>query len=168
MKQHSTVSNQERMKATGLEKTEVEVSKPGYRDLDEVMASPEAVWKRPWWVKAVEKPTTEVDWEVTERFDVMKVQQISWRKYVGEEEGKRLLKLSAERTREWLLEKKSGYTLRDRALSAGSQSGTVPVTFFGTYASLPKMSEVKPPEKGSKGPRVMAPGSTKPLNFEEM
>ncbi len=109
MKHHSAVSNKERMKATGLEKTDAEGSTPGYRDLDEVMASPEAVWKRPWWVKDVEKPTTEVDWKGTERFDVMKVQQISWRRYVGEEEGNRLMKLSAERTREWLLEKKSGH-----------------------------------------------------------
>jgi reductive dehalogenase len=168
MKHHSTVSQKERMKATGLEKTEAEDSRPGYNDLDEVMASPEAVWKRPWWVKAVDKPTTEVDWEGTARFDVNKVQQINWRNYVGEEEEKRLMKLAKERTREWLLENKPGYTLRDRALSAGSQSGTVPVTFFGTYASLPKMSEVKPPGKGSKGRRVMAPGSMKPPNFEEM
>jgi reductive dehalogenase len=168
MKQHSTVSNKERMKATGLEKTDTEVSRPGYRDLDEVMASPEAVWRRPWWVRTVEKPTTEVDWDGTERFDVMKVQQISWRKYVGEEEGKRLMKLSAERTREWLLEKKSGYTLRDRALTSGSLSGTSPVTFRGTWAELPTMGEIQREEKERKSHRVMAPGSMKPPNFEEM
>ena len=77
MMHHSTVSHRERMKALGLEKTGTAGTTPGHRDLDDVMASPEAAWKRPWWVRTVEKPTIEVDWDGMERFDVMKVQQIS-------------------------------------------------------------------------------------------
>ena len=87
---------------------------------------------------------------------------------MGEEERNRLMKLSAERTREWLLEKKSGYTLRDRALMSGSLSGTSPVTFRGTWADLPTMEEIKHIENDGQGPRVMAPGTMKPLNFKEM
>ena len=133
MRHHSTVSNQKRMNSLGLKKGDAEGSTPGYRDLDEVMASPQAVWKRPWWVRTVEKPTVEVDWEGMERFDVMKVQQLSWRKYVGEEEAKRLLKLGEERVRQWLLEKKPGQSLRDRALNAGSNCGAVGTSFKGSW-----------------------------------
>ena len=66
------------------------------RDLDEVAASPMAKWERPWWVKTVDKPTVDIDWDVVERFDETKIQQRSFSKYVGEEENKRLRKQQAE------------------------------------------------------------------------
>jgi hypothetical protein len=54
------------------------------RDLDEVAASPLAQWKRPWWVKTVDKPTVDIDWDVVERFDETRIQQRSFPKYGGE------------------------------------------------------------------------------------
>ena len=63
MDRRSTVGNKTRMKEMGLDQGE------GFTDLDETMASPLAVWKRPWWVCEVDKPTMDIDWDATERFD---------------------------------------------------------------------------------------------------
>ncbi len=132
MKHHTTVSKADQMKALGLSAQDSSTGAAKYHDLDEVMASGKALWKRPWWVSQVNKPTVEVDWKGMERFDATKVQQVSWRKYVGEEEAARLGKLREEKTIEWMLKKKPGYTLRERALVAASaQAGSVAVNFKG-------------------------------------
>ena len=68
---HSTVSRREFMKALGLSTaglSAVAVSAPVFHDLDELMSS-EASPKKPWWVRTVDKPTAEVDWDVTKRYD---------------------------------------------------------------------------------------------------
>ncbi|MBT7290387.1 MAG: reductive dehalogenase, partial [Chloroflexi bacterium] len=85
------------------------------RDLDEIAAAPEAKWKRPWWVKTVDKPTVDIDWDVKERFDETKIQQKSFATYVGDEESQRLRKHKAEYTKQWVQENRPNYTLRDRA-----------------------------------------------------
>ena len=46
----STVSNKDRMKSMGLDERDEGTSAQKFHDLDEVMASPLADWKRPWWV----------------------------------------------------------------------------------------------------------------------
>jgi reductive dehalogenase len=107
------------------------------RDLDEVAASPLAQWKRPWWVKTVDKPTVDIDWDVVERFDETRIQQRSFPKYVGEEENKKLRKQQVERTRQWVQENKPNYTLRDRALDIAVRQGAVGTSFLG-FAQDPK------------------------------
>ena len=105
-----------------------------FHDLDEAIGSPLADWKRPWWVRWVDKPTVEIDWDMMERFDGRNIQQVSWAKYVGGDKAKRLNKLREKRTKEWILKSKPGYTLRDRALDiAGSQSGSVSTSFLGFW-----------------------------------
>jgi len=122
---HSTLSLRFLMKLLGLGR---------FHDLDEVMASPTAEWRRPWWVRWVEQPTVEVDWDRMERFDGRKIQQVSWSKYVGEEVAQRLSQLREKRFKQWILENRPGYTLRDRALDiAGGQAGSVGVTFLGSW-----------------------------------
>ena len=49
MKHHSTVSNQNQIKALGLDEKDPNTGAAQFHDLDEVMASPKAIWKRPWW-----------------------------------------------------------------------------------------------------------------------
>lgn len=140
MARRSTVGNKARMEALGLDRGP-DVSNEyrdetvrGFSDLDEVMASPSAEWKRPWWVKEVDKPTMEIDWQATERFDQRKTQQMSWRKYVGDARADELTKMRDERTKQWMLENRDGYTLRDRALDiATRQSGHAPLSFQGSW-----------------------------------
>ncbi|MDP7601814.1 MAG: reductive dehalogenase domain-containing protein, partial [Rhodospirillales bacterium] len=71
MRHHSTVGKKERISALGLDR---EDTAEKFNDLDDVMASPSAEWKRPWWVREVTKPTMDIDWEATERFDARKIQ----------------------------------------------------------------------------------------------
>lgn len=125
MKYHSTLSRRVFMKMLGL-------GGVGH-DLDEVTASAKAEWKRPWWVRSVAKPTVEVDWDRMERFDARKIQQVSFPKYVGEDENKRLRKLMRDRTNQWIRENRPNYTLRDRALAIGGRYGTVGNSFIGFW-----------------------------------
>jgi len=105
-----------------------------FHDIDEAIGSPLADWKRPWWVRWVDKPTVEIDWKAMQRFDGRNMQQVSWAKYVGENKANRLNKLRERRTKDWILKERPGYTLRDRALDiAGSQSGSVGTSFLGAW-----------------------------------
>ena len=94
MKYHSTVGRSDYMKMLALGRAKAEAGTPSFHDLDEVIASPVAEWKRPWWVRGVDELTVEVDWDSKQRFDGRKMQQVSWAKYVGEEAAKRLTKLT--------------------------------------------------------------------------
>ena len=63
-KHHSTISRRDFLKILGLGGVGLgaaAVAAPVFHDLDEVIASPQAEFKRPWYVKEVDKPTMEVD-----------------------------------------------------------------------------------------------------------
>ncbi len=40
---------------------------PVFHDLDELTSSAETKLKRAWWVKEVDEPTVEIDWEIMKR-----------------------------------------------------------------------------------------------------
>ncbi len=132
MRRRSTVGKNTRQKAMGLD----QFGEDGvtFSDIDEVTSSSKGIWKRPWWVREVDKPTVDIDWDATERFDATKIQQVSWKKYIGEDKAKELTKRREEKLRQWIIEGKAGYTLRDRALDiAGAQAGSVSTTFKGSW-----------------------------------
>ena len=69
---HSTVSRRDFLKMLGLGgagMAAIAIAPPGFHDLDEVMASPLAVTQAASYVKEVEKPTVEIDWNMMKRFD---------------------------------------------------------------------------------------------------
>jgi len=139
MKYHSTVGRGDFMKMLGLGvvRTGATAAGPVFHDLDEVIASPMAEWKRPWWVRWVDKPTVEVDWDRMQRFDGRKMQQVSWPKYIGEHVARRFGQLRENRKKQWILEERPGYTLRDRALElAAAQGGSVATSFLGSWKEL--------------------------------
>ena len=149
MTRRSTVGNKDRMKAMGLNRGPG--SENGFADLDDVMASKSSEWKRPWWVKEVDVPTMEIDWKATERFDQTKIQQMVWRKYVGDAKADELEKRRSEKYRQWMLEKRDGYTLRDRALDmAVRNGGFAPTTFQGSWHEKQKAFEDESPEAREK------------------
>ena len=125
MKYHSTVSKKTLMRKLGL-------SRAGH-DLDEITSSPNAEWKRPWWVRSVKEPTIEIDWNRMERFDARTIQQASFSKYVGEDKARSLKALKKERTKQWIIEGKPGWTLKDRALDIAARQSTVKVTYSGFW-----------------------------------
>lgn len=127
MRYHSTLNQRTFMKILGLGEAR--------HDLDEVIASPRAEWKRAWWIRSVSKPTTEIDWDRMERFDARKIQQVSFYKYVGEDESMRLRKLSKDRIKQWILENRPNYTLRDRAVDIAGRRGSVHTKFINEWES---------------------------------
>lgn len=100
---------------------------PVFHDLDEVMASPIAERKLPFWVKEVDKPTVEIDWKRMQRFDGTNTMfnPPAFGKAIGKEEEEKLRKYGglfgegAYGTR--VKENKPGYRLKDLALNMGGR-----------------------------------------------
>ncbi|MEQ4489142.1 MAG: reductive dehalogenase [Dehalococcoides mccartyi] len=74
MKQHSTISRRNFMKGLGLAGAGIGAAtavSPVFHDLDEIVSSPSANYKRPWWVREREfgNPTVEIDWNQIKRMD---------------------------------------------------------------------------------------------------
>ena len=132
MKYHGTTSKKAYMKKTGL-------SNEGH-DLDEIASSAKAEWKRSWWVKYVDQPTIEVDWDNMKRYDSRVVPQVYYPNYVGQDVAEKLSKLSEARRNRWIIENKPGYTLRDRALEIGANRGSVMPTFIPNYDPASKLT----------------------------
>ncbi|XUX01086.1 MAG: reductive dehalogenase [Dehalogenimonas sp.] len=73
---HSTMSRRQFMKVLGLAGAGIgsaALVAPQFHDVDELISSPEALIKRPWYVKERElmNPTQDVDWGIMKRFNRM-------------------------------------------------------------------------------------------------
>lgn len=67
---HSTVTRRDFMKGLGLAGAGLgaaAAASPVFHDLDEVSAQGGARWNRGWWVKEVDKPTIDIDWNLVTR-----------------------------------------------------------------------------------------------------
>jgi reductive dehalogenase len=76
--------------------------------------------KRPWWVKTVDEPTTEVDWSKVERYNERDgtVRGPGHAKYIGADEVDKLRASGDALTLQGMLENIDGYTLKDQALKS--------------------------------------------------
>jgi len=76
--------------------------------------------KRPWWVKTVDEPTTEVDWSQVQRYNERTgtVRGPGMVGYVGDDEVDRLSAAAAENEKQRMLDNIDGYTLKDQALKS--------------------------------------------------
>jgi reductive dehalogenase len=122
---HSTISRRAFMKALGLSAAGLgaaAATAPVFHDLDELMSSEQANWKRPWWVKQLEAhhPTVELDWDRIERFDQRLTCQAQYvnAKYAGKEEWAKVAAGAKEFNAQNL--GKKGNTLRDKSLQAAA------------------------------------------------
>lgn len=87
--------------------------------------------KRPWWVRTVDEPTVQINWDNVQRFDARKnLQGSGFAGYIGQAEYERLQKTSAEKETERIQNKLPGYTLKDRALEV-AQRDTLARSFLG-------------------------------------
>jgi epoxyqueuosine reductase len=132
-KYHSTISRRDFLKILGLGGAGVAASigiPPVFHDLEEVMASPIAEFKRPSYVKEVDKPTVEIDWNGMKRFDYSEVMWTGGlRKAVGPEQWEKLFRVQSENRIKWINENRPGYTLRDDAFL--NCDHWAPITFLG-------------------------------------
>lgn len=93
-------------------------------------ADPAGRPQRAWWVRTVDEPTIEVDWDRMERYAETSTTRRGFPDYVGEEESDRLNKIDDELTLKFIKENKPGYTLKDYGLDAG-QDQRLPLSFVG-------------------------------------
>ena len=100
---------------------------------------PAAATPRFWWVKEVDKPTTEIDWKLMQRFNEWETTRGSLRQYRGAELDDRMLKLQKENLLRWEQEGRPGYTTRDTALKEAMNTNRPPFKLRGPQqASTPK------------------------------
>jgi epoxyqueuosine reductase len=87
---------------------------------------------RPWWVKTVDTPTIEIDWQKMERFNEREgsVRGPGMVNYVGQDEVDRINAIEQTRTLQRILADEPGYTLKDYALDAG-QDARPSMSFLG-------------------------------------
>jgi len=136
-KYHSAISRRDFLKAMGLSSAALgvtSISAPVLNDLDDLIALPEAEWKRPWFVKEVDKPTCEIDWNIIKRFDYSEVMWAGGlRKAIGPEEFDRIIQIGRENRIRWVKEEKPGYTLKEIALHDAHHYA--PFSFIGPQTS---------------------------------
>ncbi len=73
--------------------------------------------KRPWWVKTVDQPTTEIDWTVMKRYNETNTVRKGMPGYVGPDEVDRYTEAAKKNELQRMLDNVDGYTLKDQALS---------------------------------------------------
>jgi len=126
-KYHSTLSRREFLKVIGLGgagAASAAVMPPVFRDIDEMISSPLAEYKRPYWVKTVNKPTVEIDWPAMgedpyDGADCML--ENGFVKALGAADAYRAARTSDLNRALWIEENKPGYTMRDWALNSCNQ-----------------------------------------------
>ncbi len=76
--------------------------------------------QRPWWVKTVDEPTTEIDWNMMQRYNERTgtVRGPGMAGYVGDDEVDRITEAAKTNELERMLNNVDGYTLKDQALKA--------------------------------------------------
>lgn len=99
-------------------------------------SKPNEVPRKYWWVKTVDKPTTEIDWQAMKRFSEWKSTRGSLQEYRGEEEHAKYLQLQKDNLLKWELEGKPGYTTKDIALNAAVGFGRPAIQFMGPQKAL--------------------------------
>jgi epoxyqueuosine reductase len=120
---------------------------PGFRDLDEVISSPKAVWQRPSFVKEVNKPTIEIDWAALKRYDYRNtVFATGFAKALGAETVATLGQVGPANAVKWIKDGKPGYSLKDYAIKTATSSYAFdPHSFLG-YKRAPTPDKLGVPK----------------------
>lgn len=123
---HSTISRRDALKMLGLGAAAgVGAFKWNFNDLDEAIGSTYADRNLPWWVKEVDEPTVEIDWDIIERFDYRNTLFYTAPEIMGEEAFYGLFENMYQNTREGILNEEPGRSIRDVALGSASGAGWV-------------------------------------------
>lgn len=93
---------------------------------------------RPWWVRTVDKPTTEIDWGKMERYNERYVAELGkgtlrgggFKAYAGEDEAARYDQMAKDLIANNLKNNVPGYTLKDHAIDAAWDID-IPLSYMG-------------------------------------
>lgn len=110
-------------------------------------ADPAGRPKRPWWVKTVDTPTTEIDWNVMKRYNERNTVRQGMPGYVGKDEVDRYTDAGKKNELQRMLDNVDGYTLKDQALAAAHVG--VGKSFLGPRKVLTPKDRGVPVWKGS-------------------
>lgn len=116
--------------------------------------------KHPWWVKEVDEPTVEIEWDQVKRFDARDtVLGGQFANYIGGDEYQRLKKISDIVEMNRLIQFEPGYSLHDQALAAAQSSVGMSRSYLGPqHAETPEergvMNWTGSPEDSSRILRV--------------
>jgi len=94
---------------------------------------------RPWWVKTVDLPTTEIDWSKMERYNERylpedergSVRGPGFAGYVGKEQADALVAEGNAKLKQRILDNVDGYTLKDNALKDAQSAHSLGYSFLG-------------------------------------
>jgi epoxyqueuosine reductase len=129
---HSTLSRRDFMKGIGLIGAAASVA-PSFRDIDELAASPKNSRKRAWWVKDVDHPTVDIDWQMMARhhgFHSTQSAAIVARYYGLNDYNAQTMPTTTER----LKKNEPGYRLHDVAFASAAGIWEGPLGFgFGSW-----------------------------------
>jgi len=87
--------------------------------------------KRPGFIKELDQPTTEIDWNQLQRYNETHTCRRGFVTYIGEDRLAKLNDLRANNLDKFLKDDKPGYTLKDFALQSGVGAGGVARSFIG-------------------------------------
>jgi len=87
--------------------------------------------KRPGFIKELDQPTTEIDWNQLQRYNETHTCRRGFVTYIGEDRLAKLNDLRANNLDKFLKDDKPGYTLKDVALQSGVGAGGVARSFIG-------------------------------------
>jgi len=123
---HSTVSRRDFMKNLGLVTAGlggVAAAAPAFHDLDELISSHSAQAKRAWWIKEVDQPTVDIDWDLMKRhhgFHSTQSGVILARYAGGPAEYQAILAKGDKGITDGIKNNSPGLNLRDNAISQGA------------------------------------------------
>lgn len=126
-----SLSRREFFKAMGVAGASTVLATASPAVADEMDLVPRPIERKLWWAKAVENPTTGIDWDRIQRFDYANTTLGDLPKYVGAETVKEWNALRAANRLQWEKEGRPGYTTKDMALDAGVNGGRYPLSFLG-------------------------------------
>jgi len=125
---HSTVSRRDFMKMLGMGvagagalSLGVPLTEP-FKDLDEMMASPVSNRKLPFWVKEVDEPTVEINWDELKVYPGMQNTMFNPMTF-GMEDAQAVNKIRVDKVRNDIINKTPGYSIQDHALNSASAYG---------------------------------------------
>ena len=143
---HSTTSRREFLQLVGAGAAVMGMGAAGhtklFKDADEMLDSPVATRKLPFWIKEVDTPTCEIDWDIMQRSSMHENMFVSFPKYGDMAEFEHRMKESMQKKMEGAINNVPGYSVRDQALSAAAEWG-----FWNQYVPWTGIPLSKTPEE---------------------
>ena len=136
---HSVISRRDFMKGLGMAGAGLgaaAATAPVFHDIDEVASSSKAGWIRPWYIKEVDQPISEIDYSIMKRYNTGNIMRGSYNRRVSSQQNAQNGATSAANTAARFASSEPGYLLRDHALAGASHNAGY--TYTGPSATTPE------------------------------